>query len=70
VGFLDVGNVFALVNDVSLGALRAGTGFGIRYKSPVGPIRIDFAFKVGQLQVFGTEKEHRFALHFSIGQAF
>jgi outer membrane translocation and assembly module TamA len=70
VGFLDVGNVFEFVNDVNLGKLRGGTGFGIRYKSPVGPIRVDFGFKLGALQTFGTDKEHRFALHISIGQAF
>ena len=70
VGFLDVGNVFEFVNDVGLGRLRAGTGFGIRYKSPVGPIRVDFGYKLGALQTFGVEKESRFALHISIGQAF
>jgi outer membrane protein insertion porin family len=70
VGFLDVGNVFALVNDVRLGQLRSGAGFGIRYKSPVGPLRLDFGYKLGTLQTFGTYKEHRFALHISIGQAF
>jgi outer membrane translocation and assembly module TamA len=70
VGFLDVGNVFEYVNDVRLGQVRAGTGFGIRYKSPVGPIRVDFGFKLGTLQTFGVEKESRFALHISIGQAF
>ncbi|MCX6552694.1 MAG: BamA/TamA family outer membrane protein, partial [Acidobacteria bacterium] len=70
VGFIDVGNVFAYVNDVNFGRLRAGTGFGIRYKSPVGPIRIDFGFKLGTLRVYGTERESRFALHISIGQAF
>jgi outer membrane protein insertion porin family len=70
VGFLDVGNVFQAVNDVRLGRLRGGSGFGIRYKSPVGPIRVDFGFKLGALQTFGVDREHRFALHISIGQAF
>ena len=70
VGFLDVGNVFAFVNDVRLGQLRAGAGFGIRYKSPVGPIRVDFGFKLGALQTFGVNKESRFGLHISLGQAF
>jgi outer membrane protein assembly complex protein YaeT len=70
VGFLDAGNVFAVVNDVRLGDLRAGAGFGIRYKSPVGPIRFDFGFKLGTLQTYRTNSEDRFALHISIGQAF
>lgn len=70
VGFLDVGNVFAVVGDFSFGDLRSGTGFGIRYKSPIGPIRVDFGFKLGELQTFNTTREKRFALHISIGQAF
>ena len=70
VGFIDAGNVFAVVNDVSLGDLRAGAGFGVRYKSPVGPIRFDFGFKLGTLQTYRTNHEDRFALHISIGQAF
>lgn len=48
VGFLDAGNVFKRVTDISLGALRPAVGFGIRYKSPVGPIRLDLGFKVNR----------------------
>ena len=70
VGFVDAGNVFGLVNDFSLGQLRSGAGFGIRYKSPVGPLRLDLGFKLGTLRTFGTAREGRRALHISIGQAF
>ena len=70
VAFLDGGNVFSNVNDFGFNKLRGSMGFGIRYKSPVGPIRIDFGFKLGGLQTFGTYKESRTALHISIGQAF
>jgi len=70
VGFLDTGNVFSTVNNVRLGQLRAAAGFGLRYKSPVGPIRFDFGFKLGTLRTYGPNREDRFALHISIGQAF
>ena len=70
VGFLDTGNVFSTVNNVSLGDLRAGAGFGLRYNSPVGPFRFDFGFKLGTLRAYGPVREDRFALHISIGQAF
>jgi outer membrane protein assembly factor BamA len=70
VGFVDAGNVFPTVNQVSLHDLRSGVGFGIRYKSPIGPIRLDVGFKVGALRTFGASHEKRFALHISIGQAF
>jgi len=46
VGFVDTGNVFARAADIDLLALRAAVGFGLRYKSPVGPIRFDMGFKV------------------------
>ena len=56
VGFVDVGNVFAKVTDFGLGHLRAGSGFGIRYKSPVGPLRVDLGFKLGSLLTFASTK--------------
>ena len=70
VGFIDAGNVYATAANLSLGSLRAGTGFGVRYNSPVGPFRFDFGFKLGTLRTYGPVKEDRFALHISIGQAF
>jgi outer membrane protein assembly factor BamA len=70
VGFLDVGNVFPRVDAVSLSELRAGAGVGIRYKSPIGPLRFDVGFKLGTLRTYGTSREDRYALHISIGQAF
>ena len=65
VGFLDSGNVFALTTDMDLGQLRSAVGFGVRYASPVGPIRVDLGFKADRL---GSERLT--ALHVSLGQAF
>jgi outer membrane protein insertion porin family len=45
VGFADVGNVFKTVSDLGLGELRPAVGGGLRYKSPVGPLRFDLGFK-------------------------
>ncbi len=70
VSFLDAGNVFAKASDFDLGHLRAGAGFGIRYKSPIGPLRLDVGFKLGRLLTFASTRESRTALHISIGQAF
>jgi outer membrane protein assembly complex protein YaeT len=70
VGFLDAGNVYSSVSNLSLGRVRAGAGFGLRYNSPVGPFRVDFGFKLGTLRTYGPNREDRFALHISIGQAF
>ena len=74
VTFLDAGNVYDRVEHVSLGRIRSGAGFGVRYNSPVGPLGFDIGFKLGERHVFGDEanpqQEQLWALHFSFGQAF
>jgi outer membrane protein insertion porin family len=67
--FVDGGNVFDRVTDFAVGQLRGATGFGIRYRSPLGPIRVDLGFKMDR-RVIAGRREPRTALHFSIGQAF
>ena len=73
VGFLDGGNVYDHVSNISLGRIRGGIGFGVRYRSPVGPVRVDLGFKLDR-QELGSgpnrERERLTALHISIGQAF
>jgi len=70
VGFVDSGNVFARTSDISLTDLRGAVGFGVRYKSPIGPIRVDLGFKLHPNLVAGTKRESLTALHISLGQAF
>jgi outer membrane protein assembly complex protein YaeT len=65
VGFFDTGNVFSRVADIDLGELRSAVGGGIRYKSPVGPIRLDLGFKVNRRPGEGLT-----AWFISFGQAF
>ena len=65
VTFLDTGNVFAHVADIDLSELRSAVGFGLRYKSPIGPIRIDWGFKVHP-----QPGERPSAWFISFGQAF
>jgi Outer membrane protein len=67
--FADGGNVFARTADLDLSQLRGSLGFGVRYRSPVGPIRVDIGFKLDR-RTIGGKLEPRYALHFSIGQAF
>jgi outer membrane translocation and assembly module TamA len=69
VGFVDAGNVFKEAADLSLTALRSSVGFGVRYKSPIGPIRVDLGFKTTR-QVIGGVLESPYAFHISLGQAF
>jgi outer membrane translocation and assembly module TamA len=69
VGFVDAGNVFAKAGDLDLARLRTTVGFGIRYDSPIGPLRLDFGFKTERLVVGGL-RERGWEYHFSIGEAF
>ena len=65
VPFVDCGNVWIDAKEFSLGDLRYTAGLGLRYASPVGPLRIDYGFKLNR-----EEGESSGELHFSIGQAF
>ena len=56
--FLDTGNAANRWEDFS--AAR-GYGVGVRWRSPVGPLRIDLAY---------GEKVHKARLHFSVGVVF
>ena len=69
VQFVDAGNIFAKMSDISLAQLRTSLGLGIRYDSPVGPLRLDFGFKTSRL-VFNGVREHGWEYHVSFGQVF
>ena len=70
VAFLDVGNVFKTVDRMKFSGLSGGAGFGLRYRSPIGPIRLDLGFKLDRRDFSGGTRESLMALHVSIGQAF
>lgn len=70
VGFLDGGNVFARVSDFDAGELRASPGLGLRYRSPIGPIRVDLGFKLRRRELSPRNFESRTAFHISVGHAF
>jgi len=65
INFLDFGNVWSRVGEVSLSSLKYTAGIGLRYKTPVGPIRIDYGHKLNR-----EKGESRGEIHFSIGHAF
>jgi outer membrane protein insertion porin family len=63
--FIDTGNVFQRVTTMDLSQLRTAVGFGVRYKSPLGPIRVDLGFKVDR-----RPGEDLTAWFITFGQAF
>ena len=44
--FYDLGNVFSHRSDVSLADLENAVGFGLRYKTPLGPLRVDLGWNL------------------------
>jgi outer membrane protein assembly complex protein YaeT len=73
VGFLDGGNVWAKSFYYDFDTLRYAAGPGIRYVTPVGPVRVDFGYQLNPipgLLVDGEPEKRHWRVHFSIGQAF
>jgi len=78
--FADAGNVWATDSttdeeqeSVSLADLRYDVGAGVRYHTPIGPIRLDFGYQLNPIDgllIDGQEQLRQWRLHFSIGQAF
>lgn len=92
--FLDSGNVYTELGDISFRfhqrdefdydyAVQA-TGLGIRYRTPIGPLRLDLAYSLNSPRFFGctntnplegcgaakVQRIRPFQFHFSIGQTF
>jgi outer membrane protein insertion porin family len=63
--FTDIGNVYLRVADLDLTDLRYTAGVGLRYRSALGPLRIDWAHKLNR-----REGESAYRFHFALGYAF
>ena len=79
VAFMDAGNVFRDIYFDSRFRLLVTAGLGLRYRTPVGPVRIDVGFKVndfpasqleGAGDVLKKESESWGRIHFGIGNSF
>jgi outer membrane protein insertion porin family len=94
--FWDAGNVYSTIKDVSLRYRQRdkedfdymvhSIGFGIRYSTPIGPIRLDLSFSPNSPRFFGfdgtledlingggrkiDQRINQFQFFFSIGQTF
>jgi outer membrane protein insertion porin family len=69
VTFVDAGNVYELASSFQPTNLQPAVGVGLRYKSPIGPIRVDVGFNLNR-RVLGTQRESLAVFSFGIGQAF
>jgi len=94
--FQDAGNVYDTLSDVSLRFRQRNLqdfdymvqdiGIGFRYRTPIGPLRLDFSFSPNAPRFYGlkgteqdylngtaistVQKINAFQFHFSLGQAF
>jgi outer membrane protein insertion porin family/translocation and assembly module TamA len=71
--FGDSGNVWNNAWAFNLNDLRYDVGPGLRYSTPIGPVRLDLGYQINPipgLLVDGKPQARRFRVHFSIGQAF
>lgn len=65
VAFLDGGNVWIKTGDINMSDIKFTAGVGLRYNTPVGPVRIDYGRKLQK-----EAGESAGEIHFSIGHAF
>jgi outer membrane protein insertion porin family len=63
--FTDAGNLLPTAEEISLDNMRYALGAGLRYKLPIGPIRLDYGVNPDP-----HVDEDRGAFHFSFGFAF
>ncbi|MFT4192995.1 MAG: outer membrane protein assembly factor BamA [Comamonas sp.] len=64
-GFVDTGTVYGADESVTLGGLRASTGIGVSWQSPIGPLRIAYALPLRKKSTDETER-----IQFQIGTSF
>lgn len=76
--FLDGGQIWERIDALDTRPLQFGAGGGLRYQSPIGPVRIDIGYKLNPTAAdlnrynghdYGSAW-NRIGIHFSIGQAF
>ncbi len=66
--FCDTGNVWSKLGDIGQGGFKTGVGLGVRIKTPIGPIMLDYGIPMNKL----TGQDHRGngRLHFSASHGF
>lgn len=63
--FTDIGNVFRAIDNFVPGQIKGSAGLGLRYNTPIGPIRLDYGRKLAP-----EEHEASGRFHFSVGHPF
>lgn len=62
--FADMGNIYWKSSDFNLDKMERAVGFGLKYRTAMGPLRIDFAWNLRRTG------EKRFLIQIGVGNAF
>jgi outer membrane protein assembly complex protein YaeT len=68
--FVDAGNVYRLASDIDITNLRPAAGFGVHYRSPIGPIRVELGFNLDRRELVPGQLERGIVPHIALGTAF
>ena len=69
--FYDTGNVFERPPEFDLREFTHSVGAGLRYITPIGPIRVDIGFNLHpELNPTRPERDRKLAIFFTLGHAF
>jgi outer membrane protein insertion porin family len=66
--FYDTGNVWSKMSDTGSGGFKSGVGLGVRIKTPIGPIMLDYGIPLNKEPGEDTKSKGRF--HFSASHGF
>jgi len=69
--FVDAGNVWRVPDSkpkrgIASGGVRVGVGVGVRIKTPIGPVKLDYGFPVNP----GDDQDSTGRVHFSMSRGF
>jgi outer membrane translocation and assembly module TamA len=57
-------------SDIRVTEFRPAAGAGVRYRSPLGPLRFDVGFNLDRQLLPTGDRERGTVFHLSLGQAF
>ena len=68
--FYDTGNAFAKITTIHYSDFTHSAGFGVRYQTPLGPVRVDFGFNLKPKTLSTGLKQERLQVFFTLGNPF
>jgi len=66
--FYDIGNVWGKINKFGSGGYKSGIGLGVRVKTPIGPVMVDYGIPMNKAP--GEDKKSGGRFHFNVSHGF